>query len=92
MYVLQQCSTTKDPWYNNPPLLDVPQVVELSSLVVEAVGDLVPDYDTDAAVVKGLRKVLVIEWWLKDSGWEHWKGSRCQTVFLPIEFNQDVGN
>ncbi len=57
--------------FNVPPLLDVAQVVELPALVVEAVRDLVPNDDTDTAVVQGLGEVFVVERWLQDGGREH---------------------
>ena len=58
-----------------PPLVDVAEVVELSALVVEAVGDLVADDDADAAVVQRLREVLVVERRLQDSRGEHFRGN-----------------
>ena len=58
-----------------PPLVDVAEVVELAPLVVEAVRDLVPDDDADAAVVERLREVLVVERRLQDARGEHWKYS-----------------
>ena len=54
-----------------PPLVDVPQRVELPALVVEAVRDLVADDDADAAVVERAREVLVVERWLEDARGEH---------------------
>ena len=57
-----------------PPLVDVAEVIELSALVVEAVGDLVADYDADAAVVQRLREVLVVERRLQYPRGEHLKG------------------
>ena len=56
-----------------PPLVDVAEVVELAPLVVEAVRDLVPDDDSDAAVVERLREVLAVEVRLQDSGGENCK-------------------
>ena len=58
-----------------PPLVDVAEVVELAPLVVEAVRDLVPDDDANAAVVERLREVLVVERRLQDASGEHWNYS-----------------
>ena len=54
-----------------PPVHKISLLVKLSSLVVEAVRDLVPDDDADAAVVERLREVLAVEVRLQDSGGEN---------------------
>ena len=56
-----------------PPLLDVPTLVELTSLVVETVGDFVADHDADSAKVESLGKVLVVERWLEDARRKHYR-------------------
>lgn len=49
------------------------------TVVVKAVGDLVPDHHPDAPEVQGLWLLLAEEWWLEDPGREHcpgWAGAR----------------
>lgn len=58
-------------WAATSSIYQFTQVVELPSLVVEAVRDLVTDDDPDPAVVERLREVLVVEGWLEDAGREH---------------------
>lgn len=44
-----------------PPLHHVAILVELATLVVETVGDLVTDHYADTSVIQGLGKVLGVE-------------------------------
>ena len=53
-----------------PPGAEVSNGVELSSLVVEAVGDLVSDDCSNGAVVQSLGIFFVEEWRLEDGRWE----------------------
>ena len=53
-----------------PPVVEVTVLVVLAALVVEAMGELVADDDTDGTVVGGLVGVEVEEGRLEDgSGW-----------------------
>ena len=58
----------------SPPASCLPILVELPSLVVEAVCDLVSDDDADAAVVEALGEGGVVERRLQDARREHWRG------------------
>ena len=55
-----------------PPLLEVAILVELTSLVVEAVRNFMTDDDADAAVVERLGELAAVEERLEDSGREHY--------------------
>ena len=54
-----------------PPLVDVALLVELLPLVVEAVGDLVPDHHPDPTKVERFGEELVVEGRLQDASGEH---------------------
>uniref|UniRef100_A0A182J3U6 Uncharacterized protein n=1 Tax=Anopheles atroparvus TaxID=41427 RepID=A0A182J3U6_ANOAO len=54
-----------------PPAVQVAVAVEQSTLVVEAVGQLVPDHHPDATVVDRAREVTMVERWLQDAGRKH---------------------
>ena len=54
-----------------PPLVDVALLVELLPLVVEAVGDLVPDHHPDPTKVERFGEELVVERRLQNASGEH---------------------
>ena len=54
-----------------PPLINVANVVKLSTFIIKTVGDFMPNDHTNAPVIETLGKELVVEWWLQNSSGKH---------------------
>ena len=82
-------------------MVDVALLVELLPLVVEAVGDLMPDHDADAAVVQTLGEVAAVEEGLENPRGKHdiifvWTvesidNSRCCGPSVFINWSSQLG-
>ena len=85
-----------------PPVAQVSLGIELASLVVEAVGQLVPDHCADASEVHGVIHSLVKKWRLQNPRGKNYFISRAAVVgihrrrrhapFFAIERLVDFGN
>src|SRR6202047_4900929 len=67
------CSAVLEPFFvlGRPPVLQIALCIEFSTLIIKAMGHLVPDHATDAAIVHGIIGLGIKEWRLQNTGWKN---------------------